>query len=177
MQILNSSFTIHLGARMPGNGGIMEPVRKERAVDSVFANSLYFAGGAFSRAVEKLAGECWKPSGVSPSQGYLLLLLIDNSHAYSCFISRELRVNPSTVTRLANQLEAKGFISRIIYRGWTYLSATDKALGLLPTLVDCDNAFRDHCSALLGENGPRILARSLNRATDKLTGHQLRKTE
>ena len=170
MQILNSSFTICPGA--PGNCGIMEPVRKERAVDSVFANSLYFAGGAFSRAVEKLAGECWKLSGLTPSQGYLLLLLIDNSHAYSCYISKELRVNPSTVTRLADQLQAKGLISRIIYRGWTYLSATDKALGLLRTLVDCDNAFRKRCTAILGENAPRNLATSLNQATDRLTNQK-----
>jgi DNA-binding MarR family transcriptional regulator len=161
----------------PGNCGIMEPVRKERAIDSAFADSLYFAGGAFSRAVEKLAGECWKPSGLTPSQGNLLLHLLDNAHSFSVFISSDLRVNPSTVTRLADQLEAKGLVSRITYRRWTYLSTTEKAWGLLPALVGCDNAFRDRCSALLGENGPRILARSLNRATDKLTGHQLRKTE
>jgi MarR family transcriptional regulator, organic hydroperoxide resistance regulator len=147
----------------------MGPVRKEKAIDSVFANSLYFASGAFSRAVEKLAAECWKPSGLTPSQGNLLLLLIDNVHSFSVFISSDLRVNPSSVTRLADQLEAKGLIARISNRHWTYLSATEKAFGLLDVLVDCDYTFRDRCTALLGKNGPRILARSLNRATDKLT--------
>lgn len=168
MQIRNSSFTIHPGA--PGNSGNMEPVRKERAVDSVFADSLYFAGGAFSRAVDKLAGKCWKPSGLTPSQGILLLHLIDNIHSFSCFISTDLRVNPSSVTRLADQLEAKGLITRMTYHHWTYLSVTEKAVKLLDVLVDCDNAFRDRCTTLLGENGPRILARSINRATDKLNG-------
>jgi DNA-binding MarR family transcriptional regulator len=124
----------------------MEPVRKERAIDSAFANSLYFAGGAFSRAIEKLAKECWIPSGLTPSQGNLLLHLIDNYYAFSCFISSDLRVNPSSVTRLADQLEEKGLIDRTSYHHWTYLEATEKAVELLP-----------------------ILARLFNQATDKLT--------
>jgi|HubBroStandDraft_2_1064218.scaffolds.fasta_scaffold20648_3 DNA-binding MarR family transcriptional regulator len=180
MQIGNSRFTIHPGAR--ANCGIMKPVRKERAIDSAFANSLYFAGGAFSRAVERLAAACWKPSGLTPSQGNLLLHLIDNMHSFSYFISSDLRVNPSSVTRLADQLEAKGLIDRTSYRRWTYLEATEKAMELSPALIDCDNAFRDRCDALLGENELLILARSLNEATDKLNGippgqHVRRQTE
>ena len=146
----------------------MGPVRKERAIDSAFANSLYFASSAFSRAVERLAAECWKPSGLSPAQGNLLLHLVDNIYSFSYFISSDLRVNPSTVTRLADQLEAKGLIDRNSSHHWTYLEATEKAVELLPTLVGCDHTFRDRCAALLGANESPILARSLNHATDKL---------
>jgi hypothetical protein len=44
----------------------MEPVRK-KAIDSFFSNSLYFSTGVLAREVEKLAVECWKPTGLSPS--------------------------------------------------------------------------------------------------------------
>ena len=110
------------------------------------------------------------PSGLTPSQGNLLLHLIDNCYAFSYFISSDLRVNPSSVTRLADQLEEKGLVSRYTHSRWTYLSVTEEAIGLYDALVDCDNAFRDRCNALLGENEPRILARALNQATDKLNG-------
>jgi MarR family transcriptional regulator, organic hydroperoxide resistance regulator len=99
----------------------MEPVRNERAVDSAFADSLYFAGTAFSRALEKLAAECWKPSGLTPSQGNFLLHLIDNDHSFSYFISSDLRVNPSSVTRLADKLQEKGLVIRFTENHWTYL--------------------------------------------------------
>ncbi len=168
MQIRNSRFTNTPGAR--GNRGIMEPVRKERAIDSAFAHSLYFAGGAFSRAVEKLAKECWMPSGLTPSQGNLLLHLIDNYYAFSCFISSDLRVNPSSVTRLADQLEAKDLVERWTYKHWSYLSATEKAMELHPVLVQCDNSFLARCDELLGAGKTSMLADSLNLATDKLTG-------
>jgi DNA-binding MarR family transcriptional regulator len=146
----------------------MEPVRKERAIDSAFAYSLYFASGAFSRAVEKLAKECWIASGLTPSQGILLLHLIDNYYAFSCFISSDLRVNPSSVTRLADQLEAKGLVERWTYNHWAYLSATEKAMELHPILIQCDNSFLARCDELLGEGEARTLARSINQATDKL---------
>jgi DNA-binding MarR family transcriptional regulator len=150
----------------------MEPVRKERAVDSAFADSLYFAGGAFTRALEKVAADCWKPSGLTPSQGNLLLHLIDNFSSFSYFISSDLRVNPSSVSRLADQLQAKGLIDRFTENHWTYLSATRKAVELCPLLTKCEKAFSDKCAELLGEKVAKVLANSLNEATDKLTARK-----
>jgi hypothetical protein len=60
-------------ARATGNVEIMKPVKKEKAVDSVFAESLYFASGAFGRAIGRLATACWKNSELTPSQGILVL--------------------------------------------------------------------------------------------------------
>ncbi|HTR31264.1 MAG TPA: MarR family transcriptional regulator [Puia sp.] len=146
----------------------MDPVRKERATESTFANSLYFAGGAFQREIEKLAVQCWRPSGLTPSQGILLLHVIDNPDAFPTIICADFRVNASSVTRLADQLEAKGLIQRITYHHLCYLEATEKALTLLAVLSKCENNFRAKCTEALGNWTPAILARSLNRATDKL---------
>ena len=153
------------------------PVKKEKAVDSAFADSLYFASGAFTRAVEKLANECWSPSGLTPSQGTLLLHLIYNDYAFPHFISSDLRVNPSSVTRLADQLEAKELIERLTYKRLTYLSATNKAEDLLPVLTKCDDDFLERCDQLLGKGNTSIVAGFLNRATDKLTVKKERKTK
>jgi DNA-binding MarR family transcriptional regulator len=150
----------------------MRPVKKERASDSVFADSLYFASGALTRAVEKLATECWKQSELTPSQGNLLLHLIDNSYSFPCYISSDLRENPSSVTRLADQLEAKGLIYRWTKGHRSYLGVTDKAIHLLPVLLESNKTLADRCAELFGDSGARSLARSLNQATDKLTGHQ-----
>jgi MarR family transcriptional regulator, organic hydroperoxide resistance regulator len=167
MQIRNFSF---ICCPVSGSCIIMEPVRTERAVDSAFANSLYFAGSAFARAVDKLAAECWKPSGLTPSQGTLLLHLIDNYEAFSYFISSDLRVNPSSITRLADQLQTRGLIERFTEDHWTWLCATKEATDLQPVLEQCEKNFVDRCADLLGKNAALTLAGMLNQATDKLTG-------
>jgi DNA-binding MarR family transcriptional regulator len=146
----------------------MEPVRKEKAIDSAFATSLYFAGGAFARAIGKLATNCWAPSGLPPSQGSLLLHLIDNDYAFSYFISSDLRVNPSAITRLTDQLQAKGYVERFTEDHWTYICATQKAGELRPVLATCEQAFIDRSAELLGKQTSLDLANSLNSATDKL---------
>jgi DNA-binding MarR family transcriptional regulator len=150
----------------------MKPVKKEKAVDSVFAESLYFASGAFGRAVEKLATECWKKSGLSPSQGNLLLHLILDTYPFPCYISSDLHVNPSTVTRLADQLEAKDLVYRMPSGHWNYLGVTKKGFLLLPALLESKKVFDDRCIELFGKTRARKLAIFLNEATDKLTRYQ-----
>jgi DNA-binding MarR family transcriptional regulator len=147
----------------------MKPVKKEKAVESVFAESLYFASSTFGRAVEKLATECWKNSELSPSQGNLLLHLIDNAYSFPCYISSDLRVNPSTVTRLADQLESKGLIYRWTKGHLSYLGVTNKGIQLLPALLASDKAFTDRCAELFGKTRALKLATFLNEATDKIT--------
>ena len=168
MQIAKFRFT---DARALQGWNFMKPVKKEKAVDSVFAGSLYFASGAFGRAVEKLATECWKNSGLSPSQGSLLLHLILHTDSFPCYISSDLRVNPSTVTRLADQLEAKGLVYRMPSGHWNYLGVTKKGLLLLPALLESKKDFNDRCIELFGKTRVDKLAIFLNEATDKINSY------
>jgi hypothetical protein len=46
--------------------------------------------------------------------------------------------------------------------------ATPEAWPLKPALEQCEKAFIDRCSVLLGENGALALAGRMNEATDKL---------
>jgi DNA-binding MarR family transcriptional regulator len=146
----------------------MEPVKIEKAVESVYASSLYFASGAFTRQVEKLAKEIWKPSGLPPAQAHLLLHVIDNYNAFPYFIAGQLQLSVSAITRLAEKLEKKGLVLRITESRWTYIMATPEAWPLKPTLEECEKAFIDRCNALLGENEALKLAGRMNEATDKL---------
>jgi MarR family transcriptional regulator, organic hydroperoxide resistance regulator len=150
----------------------MKPVKKEKAVDSVFAESLYFASGAFARAVEKLATECWKNSKLTPSQGILLLHLVDNSYSFPAHISSDLRVNPSTVTRLADQLVAKGLVYRLTRGSLSYLGVTNKGIGLLDSLIESNKVFKVRCVELFGKTRLHKLAMFLNESTDKIMSDQ-----
>lgn len=53
-------------------------LRIVKAADSTYSQCLYFSSNALARKMEKLAIECWKPVGLSPSHAYLLMLVLDN---------------------------------------------------------------------------------------------------
>jgi len=149
----------------------MEPVKNEKAIDSVHSGSLDFASAAFARAVGKLAAVCWRPSGLPPAQAGLLLHIFNEYYSFPKFISSELLVNPSVITRLADKLIAKGLLFRMAGGNCTLLVPTRKAEELLPTLMQCIKDFDDRCFELLGFEAARSLAASLNSCTDKIAAY------
>jgi MarR family transcriptional regulator, organic hydroperoxide resistance regulator len=78
---------------------------KNKADARHFEYPLYFSAGALAREVEKLAIDCWKPVGLSPSQGQIILFLMDVSISGPAIIGRTLLLSPSTITRLLDGLE------------------------------------------------------------------------
>ena len=89
----------------------MKPMRK-KAVESLYADCLYISSGALARKVEKLAIEVWKPSGIPPSHGYFLLLVLYQDFRHPSWLARDLLLRPSTVTRLMEKLEKMELIDR-----------------------------------------------------------------
>jgi MarR family transcriptional regulator, organic hydroperoxide resistance regulator len=131
----------------------MEKVAMIKAVDAPFKGSLYFNAGALARAVEKLAIECWKPTGLSPSQGHILYYLIHwGDVTGSTVIARNLLLDPSTVTRLLEKLEKKALVYRFVYDGVWMVQASQEAWKLEPQITECEYTFRKRCIELLGEN-------------------------
>jgi DNA-binding transcriptional ArsR family regulator len=129
----------------------MEKVATIKAADGPFIDSLYFCTGALARAVEELAIECWKATGLSPSLGHILFFLI---HYADCtgptVIARNLLLSPSTVTRLLEKLEKKGLVDRFVYDCVRMVQPTREAWQMEPLISECEFAFRKRCDALLG---------------------------
>ena len=141
-----------------------------KAVENFFASSLYFSAGALARVVERLAIECWKPAGISPSQGQILVYMLSCAKSQPTgtnMIARNLRLSPSTVTRLLDGLEKKGLVLRFVYDNFRMVCPSLKASDLQDTLDQCDFDFARRCAELLGEDGPGI-CQFLNETTDRL---------
>ncbi len=110
MQIAKFRFT---DARAVQGWRFMKPVKKEKAVDKRVCRVVVFCQRRMvgRRRLRSWQPECWKKSGLSPSQGNLLLHFESLTPFHlPCYISSDLRVKSElTVTRLADQLEAKRF--------------------------------------------------------------------
>lgn len=147
----------------------MKEVEK-KAMESFHSCSLYFASGVFVRQIEKLAKAVWKDSGLHPSHAHVLLLILnsDLGMSYPTFLATEMQMSPSTITRLLEDLEKKGLITRSPYEKLMVVDATKKAKEMLPLLERCQDEFDRRCRTLLGEKEAHQLASFLNQSADRL---------
>ena len=75
-----------------------------KSCESAFSKCLYFSSQALARKVEKLAIESWKPTGLSPSHAYLLILVLREPGLQPTTVGEQLQLTPSTITRLVEKL-------------------------------------------------------------------------
>lgn len=136
--------------------------------DSRFSQCLYFTANSLARKTEKLARESWKPLGISPSHGYLLMLTLEEPGIQPSQIAGQLQLQPSTVTRLLDKLEEMGLIHRLTEGKVTSVFPTNKAKSLLPQMKKCITSFAENYQNILGQKESHSLVKSLARIADKL---------
>ena len=140
-----------------------------KASNSRYSTCVYFASGALARKVERLASEAWQPVGLSPSHGYLLLMVIDEPGIQPNRLVKELLLSPSTITRLTDKLEAKELVRRTAEGKVIKIYPTAKAQSLEPQMKECMSCFADKYADILNEEDSLMLTGVLNKVTDKLT--------
>lgn len=78
----------------------------------MFERCLYFNINALTRAVNRIWGEAFDEFGLSPSHAYLLRLVLSSPGLSPKQISKELKLEKSTITRFLDSLQKKGFLRR-----------------------------------------------------------------
>jgi len=78
----------------------------------MFERCLYFNINALARAVNRTWDEAFSEFDLSPSHAYLLRLILSNPGLTPKQISKELKLEKSTVTRFLDALEKKGLLQR-----------------------------------------------------------------
>ena len=129
---------------------------------------MYFASGALARKMEKLALESWKNVGLSPSHAYLLIMVIEDPGMQPGHLAEELKLSPSTVTRLIEKLEEKKLALRKTEGKTTCVFPTPKGKDMLPQLRSCQARFYESYISILGKEESAKLVQGINRLTDKL---------
>lgn len=139
-----------------------------KAADSTYSQCLYFSSNALARKMEKLAIECWKPVGLSPSHAYLLMLVLDNPGIQPTALVEQLLLTPSTITRLMEKLETKKLIVRTTEGKTTNVYATPRAKNMQPDMKQCVNRFYQAYAEQLGRDESSRLVLQMNKLADKL---------
>jgi MarR family transcriptional regulator, organic hydroperoxide resistance regulator len=136
--------------------------------DSRFSQCLYFSSNAFARKIEKLAQESWKPVGISPSHGYLLMAVVDEPGIQPGLLAEHLQLQPSTITRLIEKLEEKKLVVRTTEGKLTNVYPTPKAKEMYGKMQACVANFYTAHSSLLGKEDGKKIVHQMIKLADKL---------
>jgi MarR family transcriptional regulator, organic hydroperoxide resistance regulator len=143
-------------------------IKPLKAVESKYCKCMYFSSHALARRIEKLAVEAWKKVDLSPSHGYLLMLVIDEPGIGPSALVEQLLLTPSTITRLMEKLEEKKMVVRASVGKATHVYPTPKAKELHSRLKECLKEFYEKYSGILGKEESAKMVQTMNRVTDKL---------
>ena len=135
-----------------------------------FSACLLFSANALARAVTAVGDAEFSRFGLSYSHAYLLSEVAQMPGATPSYLSAQLYLSPSTITRLIEKLEQRGLVSRRPDGKNTLVYATDAGLSLAPAI---DRAWQQNWlkfSDALGEEDALALTELIFKAADALGG-------
>ena len=136
--------------------------------ESRYCKCMYFSTNALARKIEKLAAESWKPVNLSPSHGYLLMIVIEEPGIQPGVLADEMQLKPSTITRLIEKLEERKLAVRTVEGKVTNVYPTPRGKELYGKLKECVRDFSSAYCSILGKEECAKMINSMNKLADKL---------
>lgn len=136
-----------------------------------FSACLLFSANALARAITTLGEAEFNRLGLSYSHAYLLHEVALTPGATPSYLSQQLYLSPSTVTRLIEKLEQKGLVTRQADGKNTLVYATDAGQLLAPAIGEAWQQNWDKFKNVLGEEEALKLTELVFKAADALAGN------
>lgn len=151
---------------MPGyNGQVKEG-------NSKYCNCLFFASGALARSLGRLAEEEFSTTGLAPSYAFLLMAVNEKPGIQPGEIAEEMQLAASTVTRLIDKMENRGFVKRKTTGKKANIFPTQKSRDLDAQIKEAWASLYKRYTTLLGESTARKLTTATYEADRILEGRK-----
>ena len=136
--------------------------------DNKYCSCLYYSVNALSRILTKVADEAFSKVGLSSSYAFLLMTVSEKPGIQPKEISKKLQLTPSTITRLIEKMEYRGFLERKQSGRCTQVYATEAGLALHPKIKDAWQQLYQHYADVLGAEESNQLTADIYDAVTKL---------
>ena len=143
-------------------GRAMEKIR------SKYCNCLYYSANALSRIMTKMADEEFAITGLTSSYAFLLMTINEKPGIQPKEISQHMQLTPSTVTRLVEKMEYKGFVERKYVGRTTEVYPTESGTALQAKIRKAWKNLYDRYSSILGKEEADKLTALAFEATEKI---------
>ncbi|MBZ0090881.1 MAG: MarR family transcriptional regulator [Sulfuricellaceae bacterium] len=137
----------------------------------MFERCLYFNLNALTRKVNRLWDEAFRHAGLSPSNAYLMRVVLNEPGITQKRISETLELAPSTVTRFVDTLVKQGLLERrqgIADSRESTLFPTPAGEALHAHLQTIGNTLYQHMRELLSQDKFDLLVNEAREAQRKL---------
>lgn len=95
--------------------------------DNQYCNCLYYSTNALARVITRIAEEEFAIVRLAPSYAFLLMSVNSNPGIQPMELSKIMMLTPSTVTRLIDKMEFKGYLERKNAGKFTEVYPTNKS--------------------------------------------------
>ncbi len=139
--------------------------------DCMLNGCLFFSTTKLARELGKLADEAFSKTGLSPSHAVLLYMVNLKGKIQQKEIGELLHLTPSTITRLIDKLERKGYVKKLSEGKNVCLQATSEGIAQQEQIIASWNRLHDGYKDILTEEETihllEISGKLLRKLTDK----------
>lgn len=110
---------------------------------------LFFVVNSLTRSINEMTERAFSSMGISASYGHLMLIIIDQPNLSLGEISKLMNVKSSTMTRLVDKLQHKGYVERHLSGRTVTVTPTKEGIALRPKIMEAlKTLFEDYCNTL-----------------------------
>ena len=135
---------------------------------SKYCNCLYHSANALSRVMTKISDEEFASIGLTSSYAFLLMTVNEKQGIQPKEISEQMQLTASTVTRLIEKLEYRGYLERQSTGRSTEVYSTEAGLAMQPELKEIWQKLYKRYSDILGKKAADQLTADIYASTQKL---------
>ena len=135
---------------------------------SKYCGCLYYSANALARIMTKLADEEFAVVGLTSSYAFLLMTVNDKPGIQPKEISLHMQLTPSTVTRLIEKMEYRGFLQRKHIGRITEVYPTQLSTDLQPKIKKAWKSLYQRYSDSLGKERVDNITAMINEANETL---------
>ncbi len=135
---------------------------------SKYCTCLYHSANALSRVMTKISDEEFASTGLSSSHAFLLMTVNEKQGIQPKEISEHMQLTASTVTRLIEKMEYRGYLERQSVGRSTEVYSTPAGLALQPKLKEIWRNLYQRYSGILGKEVADQLTEDIYTSTQKL---------
>lgn len=137
---------------------------------TILHDCLYFTASSLARQLATLADQCFRPTGLNPSQGFALMCIVDEPGISPSLIAQRLALAPSSVTRIIEALQRSGYVTTRIEGRSVSAHPTEEGIRQKERVLEAWARLHTAYSEALGRNEGDALCKQIHEASVALSG-------